>query len=236
MISSQLLRTLSKTAPVTGRHYHSGISAFDRMLGDGLQSGQAIEWAGSYSCGKTGVLREVVRDARARGIAVAWVDTAHELIAADWLDDLPGRLWVIRPPGQDDALFCVEAVLRAQSFGVVILDSAPDLNPNRVVRLQRFARQAGAMLVMLGSSQSPMRGSKMHRRLHFDSKVIPNRSALARRGGFSWSLTVMNTRTAAPPTSQELSLVERLDAQRICTASGVDRSGGRTRVGKRYGR
>ena len=78
MSSIEAIRQLVPAETVVRRAFSTRIRALDDLLGQGVESGRTIEWVGAYSCGKTGVLRTVVRAIRRQGTAVAWIDTAGE--------------------------------------------------------------------------------------------------------------------------------------------------------------
>ena len=157
-------------------------------------------------------------------------------MAADWRDDLPGRMWVLRPPTPEDAIFCTEAMLRAQSFGVVIMDSAPRLKGNLALRLRRLARQSGTTLITLLSSESMGHSNHAHLRLHFRSSVQPARDHLARRQPFTWQIKATRIRTASPAFEQSLEFIEHLSDRLLSEAIPADRPATRSAQGHRYTR
>ena len=170
MISIEALRQYTPPGPATSRCLRSEVRALDALLGaQGVQSGQLTEWIGAPSCGKTGLLRELVRGARRQGVSVAWIDAGAELLATDWAEGAPGRLWVVRPPRRREAVFCAEHLLSTASFGLVVVDGAPPLEWSRSVRLQRLARRAGAALVMLGDVRAGTTQARAHRRFIFST-------------------------------------------------------------------
>jgi hypothetical protein len=125
----------------------TGLSELDGLLAGGLPVGHLTVWAGSPSCGKTGVLARVVARARDAGLPVAWVDAARALVAADWCQPGGAPLWVVRPPSPEEGPWCVELALQSRAFGLVVLDGGPPLPTRTAVRLQRAARQGEAALV-----------------------------------------------------------------------------------------
>jgi hypothetical protein len=173
---------------------------------------------------------------RRRGIAVAWVDAGAELMAADWIDDSPGRLWVLRPPQRHDAVFCVEAVLRSQSFGLVILDGAPTLRGNMGVRLQRLARQSGSTLVLIRSPEQPASTGRIHGRFQFESRVQPASDPVRARGPLTWSIQAMRGRGGVGAAQGILHLIEPLFNRTTAAPLTADRPANRTTSGGRYGR
>ena len=124
-----------------------------RSGGAGLVAGETIEWVGERSCGKTGALRAFVYAARSRGVSVAWIDPLHQLMPHDWSARLLVVFGSVRPPQATDALICTEAILRSESFGLVVLDGDLLLKGNSGTRLQRLARKTSSCLVMVRSAQ-----------------------------------------------------------------------------------
>ena len=234
MISPKLQKSLQATRPNQQRTYRSDVIAVDALLDGGLTSGHSVEWSGERSCGKTAVLRALVERIRAQGVAVAWVDAANTLMAADWSDTLPGRIWVLKPPTIEDAIFCTEAMLRTQSFGVVVMDGAPALKGNLALRLRRLARQSGTTLVSLRASHRA--SVQSHVRLHFRARAQPAQSHLEQRQPFTRHLTATRTRTASPASSYSLQLVEHVTSRLVSEATPADRPSTRLTTGHRYNR
>lgn len=236
-IDIQSLRArLPVEAPIE-RPLSSGVRALDAVIGaDGLGAGQTVEWVGAPSSGKTGLLRAVVADARRQGIAVALIDARRELIAADWVDDAAGRLWVMRPPSPDEALFCAEVVLRTRCFGLVIVDGAPPAPRAVGIRLQRLARHATATLVLVRAPDEDAGGARVHRRFVFGGEIEPVADPIARRGPLAWRIHAARTRGGGPEDGRALHLVESPQDRLATRPHGPDRPGDRTAAGARYGR
>ncbi len=131
----------------------TGIPPLDALLPEGgLPRGQAIEWAGPRSCGKTALLRAALGRLHGMGEPVAMVDASRTLYAPDWTPLTGGEpFWVVRPPRENEALWCADLLLRSGAFGVVALETDAGLARNPVVRLQRLAEKTGAVFVVLGS-------------------------------------------------------------------------------------
>jgi hypothetical protein len=201
----------------------------DAMLNGGLISGQSIGWRGNRSCGKTGVLRAVVNNARRQGLSGAWINTGHDLVASDWDDTLSGHLWVIRPPGAHDVLFCAEIMLRTQSFGILIIDDLPKLKGNQALRLRRLARQNSTTVISIYNSE---RVSHTHAHVHFqfEARVEPSRDDLGRRQPFSWHLTTNSSCTASPNYTHDLRLTETSPRRLIDSPTAPDRASGQVSV------
>ena len=210
------------------RPLSSGVRALDGLLGaDGLGAGQTVEWVGAASSGKTGLLRAVVAGARRQGVAVALIDGRRELLAADWVDDAPGRLWVIRPPEPAEALFCAEVALRTRCFGLVIVDGAPAAARAVGVRLQRLARHATATLVLVRAPDEDAGGARVHRRFSFGGQVEPVMDPIARRGPLAWRISAARTRGGGAEDGQALHLVEATPDRLAQRPQGPDRPGDR---------
>ncbi|MCA9537686.1 MAG: hypothetical protein KC620_02285, partial [Myxococcales bacterium] len=194
MFSIEQLRAVGTPAPIQ-RTLWSGVRSLDALFGvEGLQSGQCVEWVGAPSCGKTGLLRALVSSARRQGVGVAIVDAGAELLAADWVEDAPGPLWVLRPPCRDEGAFCAEVTLRTGCFGLVVLDGAPPLDGTLGVRLQRLARKAAATLLLVRGPDERAGGGRVHRRFAFRAAVLPADDPLARRAPLTWAVEATPTR------------------------------------------
>jgi hypothetical protein len=138
-------------------------TSLDSLLPEGgLPRGQAIEWLGPRSCGKTTFLHATLQQLHEAGESVAVIDTDHTLYAPDWAT-LVGEeaFWVVRPPEKREAIWCADLLLRSGAFGAVALEvedaaSGSRTSPGRslsrsvIVRLQRLAEEAGAVFVVLG--------------------------------------------------------------------------------------
>jgi len=158
--------------PTSSRHPAStGIAALDALLPEGgLPRGQAIEWTGPRSCGKTALLRTTLEHLHGTGEPVAIVDSARTLYAPDWTSFEGGApFWVIRPAEPGEAIWCADLLLRSGAFGAVALElyeasngeasngearaisTGRGLSRSLVVRLQRLAEDAGAVLMVVGN-------------------------------------------------------------------------------------
>ena len=236
MISKELLSILPASAPTVQRTYKTHIRAIDSLLGSGLISGQTLEWCGGLSCGKTGVLRALVHAVQSQGTAVAYIDARRELLAADWCGSFAGRLWVVRPPDPAHSLFCAETMLRAQSFGLVVVDGAREFKGNLASRLQRLARQSGSGLIVTRRlEQRPITG-KVHARISFSSRVMPLENPCNTRGVFTWSVQMGSRRTSQPDKQRDIYLTEPSTAERLSNHRTPDRPANRVSALKRYGR
>lgn len=128
-----------------------------------MPRGQAVEWRGPRSCGKTALLRATLAHLHDAGEPVAVVDRGHTLFAPDWvgLHGTGESFWVVRPPEPTDAVWCADLLLRSGAFGAVALEidtggpeldaPMPSLSRSVIVRLQRLAEDAGAVFVVIGA-------------------------------------------------------------------------------------
>jgi hypothetical protein len=205
----------------------TGVAEVDRLLGaEGLAVGRITEWVGAPSSGKTGVLRTLISRARRRGLAVAYVDGTRTLCPADWADEAPGLLWVVRPSTPADAPFCAELLLRARGFDLLVLDGAPPLDDALGVRLQRLARRAAAALVVVREARARAAGGPVASRLAFaaapDAVDVP----------LVWRIEVARERGAPAPPGR-LYLSEPLPNRLAAHPAPPDRPATRTRPQRR---
>ena len=168
----QETRSPSRDPGAGGEVAPTGVDPLDELLPrGGLPRGEAVEWRGPRSCGKTALLRSVLARLRARGESVALVDARRTLYAPDWapLTGEDSGFWVVRPSDPAEASWCADLLLRSGAFGGVALipggeaspatgedrgrgdrDGAPALGRSAVVRLQRLAEDSGALFVAAG--------------------------------------------------------------------------------------
>lgn len=140
----------------------TGFERLDALLPQGgLPRGQATEWVGPRSCGKTALLRAVLGRLTAMGEPVAYVDGGWTLYAPDWVELAEQGFWVVRPGDLGEAAWSADLLLRSGAFGAVVLDPgepgsgststrAPELKRSVAVRLQRLAEEAESVFVVMG--------------------------------------------------------------------------------------
>jgi hypothetical protein len=143
----------------------TGIEALDRALSDGgVPSGRLTEIQGARGSGRTTLVRHLVMTAVAARRWVAVIDGSRTLAPREWAEaGDSGRLWVIRPSGADRSAWCADILLRSNAFSLVVLDSAPSLSRQVVIRLTRLAREHDAALVIVGDI--PVIGSAVRMRV-----------------------------------------------------------------------
>jgi RecA/RadA recombinase len=133
----------------------TGIEALDRALSDGgVPSGRLTEIQGVRGSGRTTLVRHLVMTAVAARRWVAVIDGSRTLAPREWAEaGDSGRLWVIRPSGADRSAWCADILLRSSAFSLVVLDSAPSLSRQVVIRLTRLAKEHDVALVIVGVRQ-----------------------------------------------------------------------------------
>ncbi len=225
---------VTQSPPFIERVHRSGLSPLDRLLGQGVSSGQVVEWSGAVSCGKTGLLRAFIRSVRRRGVAVAWIDSRRTLLATDWAEPMAGPLWIFRPPRPKDAFFCVEAALRTQSFGIVVLDGAPLAKRSLYLRLQKLARQGGAALVTLDTLDRSV--PQARKRIRIVSSGLEGNGFLPRKGPLRWRIEAQDLRDPFGQSNHQF-VLEEPRSKRLYLGHPVrDRPDRQGRSGERYGR
>ena len=154
----------------------TGIEALDRALSDGgIPSGRLTEIQGALGSGRTSLVRQLVLTAVAARRWAAVIDGSRTLAPREWAEaGDSGRLWVIRPPGADRSAWCADILLRSGAFSLVVLDSAPALPRQVVVRLTRLAKEHDVALVVVGDH--PVIGSAVRLRV---KRVRPRRTSQA---------------------------------------------------------
>lgn len=136
----------------------TGLDAVDRLLGGGFPRGGLSEITGPPSSGRTSLAAALAAAATRAGEVAAWVDPADALDPASLAAAgvaLERLLWV-RPTRRGDALRCVERLLLARGFALVVLDLQPAPPQGRTLpagawlRLARSAAAGATALVLLG--------------------------------------------------------------------------------------
>jgi hypothetical protein len=153
----------------------TGIEALDRALSDGgVPSGRLTEIQGARGSGRTTLVRHLVTTAVEARRWTAVIDGSRTLAPREWAEaGASGRLWVIRPHGADRSAWCADILLRSGAFSLVVLDGAPPLSRQVVVRLTRLAKEHDVALVVV--SDSPVIGSAVRLRVERKSKAKDQR-------------------------------------------------------------
>ncbi len=201
----------------------TGVEALDRMLpAGGLPRGQVVEWVVARSGGSATLLRQLVLHRLQEDEAVALVDAGRSLFAADWLLPASGSgLTFVRPSSSSEGPWCVELLLRAGSFSLVVHDGPP-LPERAGQRLSHLAREAGATLLLVRPTWLPGRGSRG------GSVVLRLLLTPGPRAPQGASMLVTLTK-GGPPTRVEIPH-ERHPTYRLCAHPLVpDRRGGARR-------
>ena len=142
--------------PFPKERHPTGLPEIDGLIGGGFPRGRLSEIAGPASCGRTSLAHALLARTTAAGELACVVDRANAfdpLSAQQGGVDLARVLWV-RPPGVTEALRCVEHVLRAGGFALVLLDLASTGEAPRIPgaiwpRVRKVVAGADAALVTL---------------------------------------------------------------------------------------
>ena len=124
-----------------------GPSIVNLWGGNGLLSGQTVEWVGGAYCGKTGMLRVWIEELYQHGMAIAWIDPSSSMDPNSFANMSESRFWMVRPPSTEEALICLEMIIRAGCFDVVVIEHSTDVQWNCVRRVQRLAKIHQVILV-----------------------------------------------------------------------------------------
>jgi recombination protein RecA len=137
----------------------TGFEHLDALLPrGGVPRGQATEWVGPRSCGKTALLRAFLGRVAAMGEPVAYVDGGWTLYAPDWVELAERGFWVVHPGDPGEAAWSADLLLRSGAFGAVVLDpggataasgSTSGLRRGVAIRLQRLAEEAESVFVVM---------------------------------------------------------------------------------------
>jgi protein ImuA len=154
----QRLAAVVAGIPSTTPGLPTGLAALDAALpGGGMPPGRITELLAAPGFGKTTITRSLVRRTLAAGHCVAWIDATRTLDPRDLLaaagpppDAFLDALWVVRPPDPARAPWCADLLLRTGAFALVVLDGAPVLPRVVAIRLAQLAREADAVLLLLG--------------------------------------------------------------------------------------
>lgn len=150
----QQLAAVVAGTPSTTPGLPTGLAALDAVLpGGGLPRGRITEILAPAGVGKTTFTRSLAATTLIAGHTVAWVDAARTLDPRDWAGtSMEGSdaLWVVRPADAARAPWCADLLLRTGAFALVVLDGAPLLPRTVGVRLAQLARDADAVLLLLG--------------------------------------------------------------------------------------
>ena len=143
----------------------TGIEALDRALSDGgVPSGRLTEIQGARGSGRTTLVRQLVLAAVSGRRWTAVIDGSRTLAPREWAEaGASGRLWVIRPHSADRSAWCADILLRSGAFSLVVLDGAPPLSRQVVVRLTRLAKEHDVAFVVVGDT--PVIGSAVRLRV-----------------------------------------------------------------------
>jgi hypothetical protein len=137
----------------------TGIRAVDELLAGGIPQGSLTEIVGAVSTARTALAFSLLTQATRSGYCCAWIDatgTFDPLSAAETGVDLTRVLWVDCGGSTEHALKCVDLLIHAGGFGLIVIDLAdtPDREARRIslaswFRLRHAAERTGAALVAI---------------------------------------------------------------------------------------
>ncbi len=145
------------TEPI--RRIETGIPALDAVLGGGLPRGCLSEIVGAASTGRTAFVGSLLAATTRRGEVTAVVDLPDALHPESlWAVGVDmGRLLWVRPPSPQTSFKCVDVILAAGGFGLVVLDligaRMHGLPFHVWPRLVRLAKQSRTALVVLAQQR-----------------------------------------------------------------------------------
>lgn len=146
----------------------TGSLTLDLMLGGGIARNRFTEFYGNYSTLKTYTSLRTIAQAQKQGLGTMFVDAEHSFDPA-WAEKLGvdlSELIVITPEYGEQCIDAVEAALRSEEFGVIVVDSIAALIPKPELEQSAEKEQMGVQAKM---------NSKMMRRLtaaNSDTAVI----------------------------------------------------------------
>lgn len=109
----------------------SGSLSLDRALGGGFALKKSVLLWGESSSTKTALALKTVANAQGNGMECAFIETEKSLDTA-WAQNLGvdlDRLMVNRPDYAEQAIDLMQAMLKTEAFGVIVLDSIAALEP-----------------------------------------------------------------------------------------------------------
>ncbi|HEB90260.1 MAG TPA: hypothetical protein ENI85_11870 [Deltaproteobacteria bacterium] len=115
-----------RDAAGSARFCPTGLSPLDAALGGGFPQGHLCEIHGAASSGRTTLALRLLSETLKRGVLGAWIDLADSFDPASAAAsgcDLERLLWVRARSGEQVLRSC-ERLLRAEGFGLIIVDLA----------------------------------------------------------------------------------------------------------------
>jgi len=110
----------------------TGSLSLDIALGaGGVPKGRVVEVFGPESSGKTTLCLHIVAEAQRRGLTAAFIDAEHALDPeyAKRIGVDTKNLLISQPDTGEQALGIVEALIRSNAVGVIVIDSVAALTP-----------------------------------------------------------------------------------------------------------
>ena len=110
------------------------------------------------------MLRMWVEELYQYGLAIAWLDPSGCIEPDGFITMSEDRFWMVQPAPGDEALACVEMIIRSGCFDVVVIEHPTDVDLNTIRRIQRLAKVHDLVLVWSHSDvERPLGGQIAHR-------------------------------------------------------------------------
>jgi len=112
----------------------TGAISLDRAIGvGGIPRGRITEVFGPEGSGKTTLCQHLVANAQRDGLRCAYIDMEHalDLGYVQRTGVVTEDLWLSQPDTGEEALEIVEALVRSEDFGLIIVDSVAALVPHK---------------------------------------------------------------------------------------------------------
>lgn len=221
------IMTLDETPSVAIEALNTGSMGLDYALGiGGLPRGRIIEVFGPESSGKTTLALHIIAEAQKRGWDAAFIDAEHAMdpAYAKRLGVNTSKLLIAQPGSGEEALQIVDALIRGEKVGVVVVDSVAALTPRAQIEGeigdQHVGRQARLMSQSLGILTGSIAKSK--------TIVVFLNQIRANISGFGFGA---NPETTSGGKALKFYTSVRLEIRRIASIKkGEEVVGGRVRV------
>lgn len=133
----------------------TGSNAIDTALGiGGLPRGRIVEILGQEASGKTTLVLHVIKEAQAKGLACAFIDTEQALDRnrAEQIGVNFDKLAISQPDSGEQALDLLDFLVRSGEFGVIVVDSVAALTPKAEIEGDMSDANIGAQARNMGKA------------------------------------------------------------------------------------
>ena len=140
----------------------TGSVGVDIALGiGGLPKGRIIEIFGPESSGKTTLALHCIAEAQKRGWDCAFIDAEHAMDPqyAKKLGVNTEKLLISQPSNGEEAMQIVDALVRSEKMGVIVVDSVASLTPKSEIEGEIGDVKIGALARLMSQSLRVLTGS-----------------------------------------------------------------------------